>query len=116
MPAGSALLYPSTCYHAVTPVSNGERLVAVTWVQSHIRRADQREILMQLDQAKTLLARSFEDRQSESYQKINLCYANLFRLWADAITRPSAVAIDLNQRCEPFSACARSTSLVASAS
>jgi len=85
LPAGSALLYPSTCYHAVTPVSNGERLVAVTWVQSHIRRADQREILIQLNQAKTLLAEEASgDRQSESYQKINLCYANLFRLWADA--------------------------------
>ena len=85
LPAGSALLYPSTCYHAVTPVSSGERLVAVTWVQSHIRRADQREILIQLDQAKTLLAEdSCADGQSASYQKINLCYANLFRLWADA--------------------------------
>jgi len=85
LPAGSALLYPSTCYHAVTPVSNGERLVAVTWVQSHIRRADQREILIQLNQAKTLLAEEVSgDSQSESYQKINLCYANLFRMWADA--------------------------------
>ena len=83
--AGSALLYPSTCYHAVTPVSSGERLVAVTWVQSHIRRADQREILIQLNQAKTLLADDAgADRQLASYQKINLCYANLFRLWADA--------------------------------
>ena len=33
------------------PVLAGERLVAVTWVQSYIRRADQREILLQLDQA-----------------------------------------------------------------
>jgi len=79
--AGSALLYPSTCYHAVTPVSSGERLVAVTWVQSHIRRADQRQILLQLDQARTLLT---GDDNAESYQKVNLCYANLFRMWADA--------------------------------
>ena len=50
--AGSALLYPSTCYHAVQPLRSGERLVAVTWVQSHIRRADQREILLQLNQAR----------------------------------------------------------------
>ncbi len=79
--AGSALLYPSTCYHAVTPVNSGERLVAVTWVQSHIRRADQREILLQLDQARDLLA---GDGNTESYHKVNLCYANLFRMWADA--------------------------------
>jgi PKHD-type hydroxylase len=79
--AGSALLYPSTCYHSVTPVTSGERLVAVTWVQSHIRRADQREILLQLDQARALLS---ADNNAESYRKVNLCYANLFRMWADA--------------------------------
>lgn len=78
--AGSALLYPSTCYHAVQAVRSGERLAAVTWVQSHIRRADQRDILLQLDQARSLLA---ADTGAPSYQKINLCYANLFRLWAD---------------------------------
>ena len=78
--AGSALLYPSTCYHSVTPVSSGERLVAVTWVQSHIRRADQREILLQLDQARAELA---GDSNAGSYHKLNLCYANLFRMWAD---------------------------------
>jgi PKHD-type hydroxylase len=65
----------------VTPVNSGERLVAVTWVQSHIRRADQREILLQLDQARDLLA---GDGNTESYHKVNLCYANLFRMWADA--------------------------------
>ena len=78
--AGSALLYPSTCYHSVLPVTNGERLVAVSWVQSHIRRADQRAILLQLDQARALLS---ADTDAESYHKVNLCYANLFRLWAD---------------------------------
>jgi predicted 2-oxoglutarate/Fe(II)-dependent dioxygenase YbiX len=49
-------------------------------VQSHIRRADQREILLQLDQARALLA---GDSNAESYHKLNLCYANLFRMWAD---------------------------------
>jgi len=79
--AGSALLYPSTCYHAVKTVASGERLVAVTWVQSHIRRADQREILLQLDQARALLT---GDGNADSYHKVNLCYANLFRMWADS--------------------------------
>jgi PKHD-type hydroxylase len=78
--AGSALLYPSTCYHSVAPVTDGERLVAVTWVQSHIRHADQRQILAQLDQARNLLS---ANRDSPAYQKINLSYANLFRMWAD---------------------------------
>jgi len=79
--AGSALLYPSTCYHSVAPVTSGERLVAVTWVQSHIRRADQRQILVHLDEARSLLAAGGD---STAYQKINLSYANLFRMWADS--------------------------------
>ena len=78
--AGSALLYPSTSYHAVQPVTSGERLVAVTWVQSHVRHADQRRILVQLDQARQLLAGT---SQVDSYEKINLAYANLFRMWAE---------------------------------
>lgn len=78
--AGSALLYPSTCYHAVKPVTAGERLVAVTWVQSHVRHADQREILWQLDQTRALLAGNSD---SASYHGVNLCYANLLRMWAE---------------------------------
>jgi predicted 2-oxoglutarate/Fe(II)-dependent dioxygenase YbiX len=49
-------------------------------VQSHIRHADQRQILAQLDQARSLLS---ANRDSPAYQKINLSYANLFRMWAD---------------------------------
>ena len=78
--AGSALLYPSTRYHEVREVTAGERLVAVTWVQSHIRRADQREILLQLDRARRQLA---EDSESGVYREVNLSYVNLFRMWAD---------------------------------
>ena len=78
--AGHALLYPSTSYHSVKQITSGERLVAITWVQSHIRRADQREILMQLDQAREALA---ENPGSRPHHQVNLCYANLFRMWAE---------------------------------
>lgn len=81
LPAGDAILYPSTSYHSVREVSAGERLVAITWVQSHIRHADQREILVQLDQARQSLA---SDTNSIASQKVDLCYANLFRMWAEA--------------------------------
>ena len=78
--AGQAILYPSTSYHSVKPVTSGERLVAITWVQSLIRRADQREILMRHDQDLESLA---EDSNSHVHQQVNLCYANLFRMWAE---------------------------------
>ncbi len=79
LPAGHAVLYPSTSYHRVNPVTAGERLVALTWVQSHIRRADQREILIQLDQAREQLAA--EDHAALA--QVDIAFANLFRLWAD---------------------------------
>ena len=51
LPAGSAVVYPTTSLHRVAPVTAGERLVVVGWVRSLIRRADQREILFDLDAA-----------------------------------------------------------------
>ena len=80
LPAGHAILYPSNSYHSVKKVTAGERLVAITWVQSYIRRADQRELLMQLDQARE----SLDDTPNRSaHDQIDLCHANLFRMWAE---------------------------------
>ena len=80
LPAGYAILYPSNSYHSVKKITAGERLVAITWVQSYIRRADQRELLMQLDQARESLA----DAPNRSvHDQIDLCHANLFRMWAE---------------------------------
>src|SRR5262249_25651096 len=50
LPAGDALVYPSTTLHRVTPVIRGVRDAAVTWVQSMVRDAAQREILAELGQ------------------------------------------------------------------
>lgn len=80
LPAGHALLYPSTFYHSVAEVTKGERLVAVTWVQSLVRRADQRDILLQLDRARQALATSAEQ---EAFRRVDIAYANLFRQWAE---------------------------------
>ncbi len=79
LPAGHAILYPSSSIHSVNEVISGERLVAITWVQSHIRRADQREILLQLDQAKQQVS----DQDTTVYQQLDNCYSNLFRMWAE---------------------------------
>jgi PKHD-type hydroxylase len=46
--AGSVVLYPTGQLHRVTPVTEGERLAAVGWVQSLIPRADEREVLFDL--------------------------------------------------------------------
>jgi PKHD-type hydroxylase len=50
--AGSLVLYPTGALHQVEPVTAGVRLACVGWVQSLIRRADQREILFDLARAR----------------------------------------------------------------
>lgn len=79
LPAGHALIYPSTLLHRVAPVSQGERLVAVGWIESRIRHGDQREILFDLDTARrALFAR---DGKDEVFDLISRSYSNLLRFW-----------------------------------
>jgi PKHD-type hydroxylase len=79
LPAGHALVYPSTLLHRVEPVTAGERLVAVGWVESRIREAEQRELLFELDTARrTLFARGGKD---ELFDLISRSYGNLLRRW-----------------------------------
>ena len=79
LPAGHALVYPSTQLHRVEPVSQGERLVAVGWIESRIRQTEQRELLFELDTARRgLFARSGQD---ELFDLISRSYSNLLRLW-----------------------------------
>jgi PKHD-type hydroxylase len=79
LPAGHALVYPSTLLHRVEPVTAGERLVAVGWIESRIRHADQRELLFELDTARRcLFARHGKD---EIFDLVSRSYSNLLRRW-----------------------------------
>lgn len=79
--AGSAVIYPTTVLHRVEPVTRGTREVAVTWVQSLFRRAEQREILFDLE--RTARAIFERDGKSEDYDLINKSASNLRRMWVD---------------------------------
>ena len=79
LPAGHCLVYPSTLLHCVKPVQSGQRLVAVGWIESKIRQADQRELLFELDTARrALFERSGKD---EVFDLITKSYTNLLRQW-----------------------------------
>jgi len=79
--AGSAVIYPSSTWHQVTPVTQGERLVAVTWAQSLVKSAEQRELLYQLAQAREgLLAKA---PNSTELAQLSTAYSNLVRMWSD---------------------------------
>jgi PKHD-type hydroxylase len=79
--AGDAVLYPSSSIHHVNEVTNGERLVAVTWVQSMVRSAEQRALLYDLGKSRDQLLA--ENHNSDLTKRVNNSYANLLRMWAD---------------------------------
>lgn len=76
---GSALIYPSTTIHQVAPVTRGVREVAITWVQSWIADAHQRELLIQLEEAKARAG----TRDARLLVLLESMRTNLFRMWAD---------------------------------
>jgi PKHD-type hydroxylase len=81
LPAGDAILYPSTSLHRVEPVTRGRRLAAVTWVQSMIRDDWQRAMLFNLDMTILRLRQKLGD--SEDVVALTSHYHNLLRQWAD---------------------------------
>lgn len=79
--AGSAVVYPSSSLHGVRPVTRGERLVALTWIESHVRDPARRELLYELNLARTHLLKSAQGENTTAY--VDRSYANLLRMWAD---------------------------------
>ena len=79
--AGSAVIYPSSSLHHVAPVTRGERLVALSWIQSYVRDPAQRELLYELDQAREHL---LENAPAQVHTGlVDKSYANLLRMWSD---------------------------------
>ena len=79
--AGDAVIYPSTSLHRVNRVARGTRLVAVGWAQSLVRRAEQRELLFDLDTARrSLFAR---EGKCAEFDLLSKCVSNLLRDWAE---------------------------------
>lgn len=81
LPSGSVVVYPSSSLHEVAEVTRGERLVAVSWVQSYIRDDRQREILAHLAQVKDKMNDIAADAVETDL--VHHTYANLLRMWAE---------------------------------
>lgn len=81
LPAGDGVMYPASSLHEVRPVTQGERLVAVTWLQSLVRDPAKRELLYQLYQARDTLLQTAP--QALETVQVNTAYNNLVRMWSD---------------------------------
>jgi PKHD-type hydroxylase len=78
---GDAILYPCQYLHCVNEIKSGERLAAVTWIQSNVKDPQQRQLLYQLNQIHASLY-----LQAPHAAETNLLlqtHSNLFRMWAD---------------------------------
>jgi PKHD-type hydroxylase len=63
--------------HQVTPVTAGERLACVGWLQSAIRRADQRELLFDLARVRAVLP------EGDARLLLDKSMGGLLRQWAE---------------------------------
>jgi PKHD-type hydroxylase len=83
LPAGHAVLYPSSSLHRVEPVTRGRRVASFFWVQSMVRDDGARQTLFDLDSSIQQLA---ETLGHDNAQVIRLTgvYHNLLRRWAEA--------------------------------
>ncbi len=79
--AGHAIIYPSSSLHHVNAVTDGERLVAVTWIQSLVRDAARRELLYELNLAREKLMRDNPD--APETKQVDHTYVNLVRMWSE---------------------------------
>lgn len=79
-PAGAAIIYPSTRLHRVEEVTRGERLVALTFIESRIANTDKRELLYDLNEVGAIAGQKMD---IDTYTRLQRVQENLLRLWAD---------------------------------
>lgn len=82
LPAGAAVVYPSTSLHQVTPVTRGARVASFFWVQSMVRDAQRREMLFDLDQSIQSLGAEL-GANAPDVLRLTGIYHNLIRQWAE---------------------------------
>ena len=79
--AGDMVLYPSSSLHQVTPVTRGQRICAITWMQSAVADPAGRSLLFDLDQSIQALSIG-RAKDDEDIDRLIHVYHNLLRRWA----------------------------------
>ncbi len=77
---GEAIVYPSDTFHQVVPVTRGERLVAITFIQSRVQDPFRRNTLYELNEVAALEGLKMDP---ENYGRLQLIQQNLLRYWSD---------------------------------
>ncbi len=77
--AGDAIVYPSTTLHEVVPVRSGQRLVSITFIESCIADAHQRQQVYELNEIAALEGTRMN---WESRVRLDVVRQNLMRMWS----------------------------------
>ena len=77
---GQAIDYPSDTLHEDESVTKGERLVAITFIQSRVKDPFQRNLLFDLNEVAALEGLKMDQ---ENFSRLQLVQANLLRYWGD---------------------------------
>lgn len=77
---GEGIVYPSDSLHQVVPVTKGERLVAITFIQSRVQDPFRRNLLFELNEVAALEGLKMDPA---NYTRIQLVQQNLLRHWSD---------------------------------
>lgn len=79
LPAGGLVVYPSTVLHEVTKVARGQRLVAITFVESQIIDERKRQMIYNLGEVSALEGLTMK---AENRMLLDLVRHNLIRMWS----------------------------------
>lgn len=79
--AGYLVLYPAGSIHEVKPVTRGERIVCVGWIESMVAEPAQREMLFDMENLRAALRQKLP-AQSAELLTLDKSIANLLRMWA----------------------------------
>lgn len=80
LPAGLAVVYPSDTLHQVDPVTKGERLVAITFIQSRIQDPFRRNLLFNLNEVAALEGLKMSQ---ENFSRLQVVQNQLLRYWGE---------------------------------
>lgn len=78
---GTCVVYECWRPHWVNPVTRGERLCAITWMQSGIRDATQREVLNIFQSVLSDVDRT--SNEERLYPRLTALYGKLVRMWLE---------------------------------
>lgn len=78
-PAGHCILYPSHTLHEVLPVTSGQRLVGITFIESLVPNQEHREQIFALNE---VLALEGYNMEMDNRVQLDTVRSNLIRLWS----------------------------------